>query len=104
MNIQNKFKKDNVTYKITKDYDLEGSTLIIPVGCTLDFQGGSLNDGTVNLNNSKILPQGCNISDYITATVSGTYKEGQQLYDPTAKKMIMWNGVNWTNLDGTPLT
>lgn len=41
MNIQNKFKKTNTIYKITKDMDLEGSTLIIPVGCTLDFQGGS---------------------------------------------------------------
>jgi hypothetical protein len=37
MNIQNKFKKANVIYKITKDYDLDGSALIIPVGCTLDF-------------------------------------------------------------------
>nr|DAE94940.1 MAG TPA: hypothetical protein [Caudoviricetes sp.]DAJ18200.1 MAG TPA: hypothetical protein [Podoviridae sp. ctY3D12]DAN87458.1 MAG TPA: hypothetical protein [Caudoviricetes sp.] len=37
MNIQNKFKKTNTIYKITKDMDLEGSTLIIPVGCTLDF-------------------------------------------------------------------
>lgn len=32
MNIQNKFKKTNTIYKITKDMDLEGSTLIIPVG------------------------------------------------------------------------
>lgn len=52
MNIQNKFKKANVIYKITKDYDLEGSTLIIPVGCTLDFQGGSFKNGTINFNNT----------------------------------------------------
>lgn len=54
MNIQNKFKKTNTIYKITKDMDLEGSTLIIPVGCTLDFQGGSFKNGTINFNNCNI--------------------------------------------------
>lgn len=54
MNIQNKFKKANVIYKITKDYDLDGSTLIIPVGCTLDFQGGSFANGTIVCNNTFI--------------------------------------------------
>ena len=54
MNIQNKFKKANVIYKITKDYDLEGGTLIIPVGCTLDFQGGSFKNGTIVGNDTKI--------------------------------------------------
>ena len=54
MNIQNKFKKANVIYKITKDYDLEGTTLIIPVGCTLDFQGGSFKNGTIEGNGTAI--------------------------------------------------
>lgn len=102
--IQTKFSKTNMIYKITKDYDLNNCILTIPAGCTLDFQGGSFTNGTINLNNSKILPQGCNISDYITATISGTYKEGQMLYDSSLKKMKLWNGSEWTNLDGTPLT
>lgn len=55
MNIQNKFKKANVIYKITKDYDLDGSTLIIPVGCTLDFQGGSFANGTINFNDTALV-------------------------------------------------
>lgn len=54
MNIQNKFKKTNTIYKITKDMDLEGSTLIIPVGCTLDFQGGSFKNGTIEGNSTAI--------------------------------------------------
>lgn len=54
MNIQNKFKKTNTIYKITKDMDLEGSTLIIPVGCTLDFQGGSFKNGTIKGNGTAI--------------------------------------------------
>lgn len=54
MNIQNKFKKTNTIYKITKDMNLEGSTLIIPVGCTLDFQGGSFKNGTIEGNGTAI--------------------------------------------------
>lgn len=55
MNIQSKFKKTNTIYKITKDMDLEGSTLIIPVGCTLDFQGGSFKNGTIEGNGTRII-------------------------------------------------
>ena len=54
MAIQDKFNKPNVIYKITKDIDLDGGTLTIPVGCTLDFQGGSFTNGTIVGNNTKI--------------------------------------------------
>lgn len=103
MAAQGKFNKSNVIYKITTDIDLESGTLTIPSGCTLDFQGGSISNGTVTLDGTKILPMGCNITDYITATIEGTYKEGQMLYDSTLKKMKLWNGSAWVNLDGTAL-
>lgn len=35
--------------------------------------------------------------------VSGGYKEGQILYDSVLKKMILFNGTDWVNLDGTAL-
>lgn len=54
MAIQDKFNKPNVIYKITKDIDLEGSTLTIPAGCTLDFQGGSFSNGTITLSNTEL--------------------------------------------------
>lgn len=47
MAIQDKFNKPNVIYKITKDIDLDGGTLTIPAGCTLDFQGGSFRNGSI---------------------------------------------------------
>lgn len=98
--IPNIYDKDTV-YKIITDIDLGEGLLTIPSGCTLDFQGGTITNGTVTLNNTKILPQGCNITDYITATISGTYKEGQVLYDNSLKSMKLWNGSTWINLDGT---
>lgn len=87
MNIQNKFKKTNTIYKITKDMDLEGSTLIIPVGCTLDFQGGSFKNGTINFNNT-LLKGRVNINCNI---ITGTIKN-EQIY------------VNWFNVDNTGIS
>ena len=42
--------KENATYKITDDFDLNGDTVTIPAGCTLSFEGGSLSNGTLALN------------------------------------------------------
>lgn len=87
MNIQNKFKKTNTIYKITKDMDLEGSTLIIPVGCTLDFQGGSFKNGTIDFNNT-LLKGRVNIDcDVLTGTI-----KNEQIY------------VNWFNVDNTGIS
>lgn len=103
MQVQEKFDKTNTIYKIVSPINLYAETLNIPEGSTLDFQGGLILNGTVTLNNTKILPMGCNITDYITATVEGTYKEGQTLYDSSLKKMKLWNGTAWVNMDGTAL-
>lgn len=102
-NIQSRFSSANKIYKITQDLDLSGNTLTILSGCTLDFQGGKITNGTVKLDNTKILPNGCKIEDYITATIQGNYIEGQTLYDSSLKKMKLWNGTAWVNLDGTAL-
>lgn len=75
MAIQDKFSRANVIYKITKDIDLGGETLIIPEGCTLDFQGGSFSNGTIVgdlvIRNSKGLK----------CYVSGSILNAYELYD-----------------------
>lgn len=97
------FANANTIYKIIKDYDLLNGVLSIPDGCVLDFQGGKLTNVRLELNNTKIIPNGCNIDDYVSGTISGNYKGGQMLYDSSLKKMKLWNGANWVNLDGTAL-
>lgn len=52
--IQDSFVKENVIYKITKDLDLNRETLNIPSGCTLDFQGGSFSNGSINFNKAAL--------------------------------------------------
>lgn len=36
--------------------------------------------------------------------ILASINEGFEYYDTTLKKMILWNGTAWTNLDGTALT
>jgi hypothetical protein len=44
-------KKSNTIYEIRYDFDLGGATITMPEGCELKFEGGSLMNGTINLNN-----------------------------------------------------
>lgn len=100
MNIQDKFNKVNHIYKITANIDLQGNTLNIPANCTLDFQGGKLTNGSVTFNKTKVLPSGCVITDYITATISGTFAKGQCLFDGSIGKPKWWDGTKWIDATG----
>ena len=53
--IQDIMGKENTRYIIQYDYDLDGSTLSIPEGSVLDFQGGSFKNGTIIGNNTIIV-------------------------------------------------
>lgn len=102
---QEMVSKENTIYIIQYDYSLNYQSITIPEGCTLDFQGGSITNGTIVFNSTLVLPQSCDIKNYIVATITGSYKEGQVIYDSTLtpKKMKMWNGTDWVNMDGTAL-
>lgn len=95
---------ENRIYKINADIDLKEANTTLGNNCILDFTGGgAIKNGTLTLNNTLVLPMGCDINDYITATIDGTYKEGQVLYDSNLKKQKLYNGSSWVNLDGTTL-
>lgn len=51
---QEDFDAENTIYVISYDFDLGGKTITIPNGSTLKFEGGSLDNGTVNLNGADI--------------------------------------------------
>lgn len=100
MTIQEKFQVTNNIYKITTDIDLNGGPLSIPSDCTLDFQGGSISNGTVTLRNTKILPNGFPITDYITATIEGTFVKGQFYFDESLGKPKWYDGSKWVDSAG----
>lgn len=47
--------KENTVYVIQYDYDLNGQTVTVPSGCTLDFQGGSINNGEMSFSKGCII-------------------------------------------------
>lgn len=51
---QDMIKKENTVYEIKYDFDLNGQTITIPSNCTLKFNGGSIINGELRLNNSII--------------------------------------------------
>lgn len=44
--------KENVIYHIQYDYNLNGQTIIIPEGCVLLFEGGSISNGVLHFTNT----------------------------------------------------
>ena len=44
---QEMINEANTVYEIRYDFDLNNETIAIPEGCTLKFEGGSLNNGTI---------------------------------------------------------
>lgn len=59
---------------------------------------------------SMIYPLGLNLKKHVVPGKNGTdwsnwklFVEGQVIYDPDIKKMKLFNGEAWVNLDGTEL-
>lgn len=94
---ENMMHADNVIYKIVGNIDLDGGTKITPANCILDFSpGGTINNGTLHLSGAMLYPLGMNMKKYLkNVTVTGTYAEGQLIYDPDSKRMRYYNGTSW---------
>lgn len=61
----------NTIYHIQYDYDLNGQTITLPAGCVLEFDGGSVSNGTL-VGNSTIISAGV-IKIFSSVTFSGTW-------------------------------
>ena len=92
--------KENTIYEIRYDFDLNGTEITIPEGCVLDFQGGSISNGTVTVINTKIIPNGFPITDYITAIINGTFAKGQNYFDESLGKPKWYDGSKWVDATG----
>lgn len=51
----NMIAQANTVYEIRYDFDLNGNEIIVPAGCTLNFQGGSFSNGTIVGQNTAII-------------------------------------------------
>lgn len=64
--------KPNTVYEIRYDFDLNNQTIIIPEGCVLDFQGGSISNGTL-IGNNTIINAGLEKIFGININIGGSY-------------------------------
>lgn len=69
--IQDMINKHNTIYEIRYDFDLNGEEITIPEGCVLDFQGGSLSNGSIIGNLTSLFNKGKNI--FADCTLKGTW-------------------------------
>lgn len=86
---QDMINQPNTIYEIRYDFDLNGQTINVPENCTLKFEGGSLNNGSINGNNTIIKADLIYIFKNIIT--NGTYKIN--------KSYPEWFGATYTNDD-----
>lgn len=73
--------KENVIYHIQYDYNLNGQTIIIPEGCVLLFEGGSISNGTIT-----------GYTDYVKSNILG-FKAGLSSANKNSKLLINYINV-----------
>lgn len=73
---QDMIMEENTIYIVQYDFDLDGKAISIPKGCTLWFQGGSINNGTIYLQETAIL-DAFEFADMGNAKLFGKFNTGQ---------------------------
>lgn len=73
---QDMIREENTVYIVQYDFDLDGKVISIPKGCTLWFQGGSINNGTIYLQETAILGA-FEFADMGDAKLFGKFNTGQ---------------------------
>jgi hypothetical protein len=98
------FTQPNTIYEIIYNFDLNGGTLNIPANSWLEFNGGSIKNGTINLNNTYIKGITSDIRDYLQTISDFTkFGLGQLLFDNTIGSYKFWNGLNWMTFGDVPV-
>ena len=81
----------NTIYVIRWNFDLNGGSITIPQNCVLKFDGGSVNNGTIDINGAAIFPD-YNTLENDSLTISGIPAPGTFWYH---EKPMWSNGVEW---------
>ena len=100
--------KANTIYNIIRYIDLEGKTLTVPDNSVLNFIGGTIGNGTIignktkviNLNVDRIILSGTWFDSGITSNRPTNVLVGFQYFDTTVNKPIFWDGSKWIDATG----
>lgn len=93
---QDMINEENTRYIIRYDFDLDKKSITIPKGCELVFEGGIIQNGTLNLNGCKLTNMVGLETDYLINCSINGYAIGQIEYRDA--KICYWNGTEWRTL------
>lgn len=93
---QSMIKESDTIYEVRYHFDLQGKTIKIPANSTLLFEGGTINNGTVVLNNTSVLGA-YEYSGMGNMTIQGTFVAGQVMtFTDGNRQVLKWyNGAEW---------
>ena len=98
--LQEDVTEENTIYEILYDFDLNNQTIEIPNNCILDFRGGSISNGKIILNTTKIYPNGY-FDDFLkNIKIEGKFAKGQFRYSSIKGIPVWWNGLYWQDAMG----
>lgn len=90
------FVDTNTIYVVRYTFDLNGATISIPANCEIKFEGGSLNNGTIVLNQCKITGMMGDINGYFKNVNLSGYANGQLRYDGSNLQIYIESA--WKNI------
>lgn len=96
---QDMFNEENTRYIIRYAFDLSGKTITMPVGCELVFEGGIIENGTIDLNKCKLTGMVGEESEYLPNVTCSNWAKGQIEY--RNGKICYWNGTEWRVMGDT---
>lgn len=86
---QEMINEANTVYEIRYDFDLNNETIAIQEGCTLKFEGGSLNNGTIIGNNTYVLLY----SNCINVSSNGNFKNINNIVFSNVEELVSANNL-----------
>lgn len=96
---QDMINEENTRYIIRYTFDLNNETITIPTGCEIVFEGGIIENGTIDLNKCKLTGMVGEESDYLPNVVCSNWAVGQIEY--RGGKICYWNGTEWRVMGDT---
>ena len=103
--------KTGLSYKLVHDVDLEGNTFTFPNDVTIEFQGGSISNGTLIGNGCRFINLDYKLLNNVT--LQGTFSTRRVTTPPSDltlidsgqcylynDKPIWWTGTKWVDATG----
>lgn len=96
---QDMLNEENTRYIIRYAFDLNSKTITMPSGCELVFEGGIIENGTIDLNKCKLTDMVGEESEYLPNVTCSNWAVGQIEY--RSGKICYWNGTEWRVMGDT---